>query len=172
MNELDYDILSRKYVIDGVLVTKAKATQLLRNEGFSVRDARAVLGIHRRCAEREARLPPPVPDPMSEDEFWRLFRFTLFRTVNRCAARKWIAEHLRSTKRPYRLGLGTLKHRYERDGWARYIRKSDFADLLAAEGIRVVGDDVYCKEIRSQPLSARRTSCPTTLRNSRRSWPR
>ena len=149
-DDLGYNVQTRRYIIDGVPMTKGKATQLLHAEGLTLREARAILNIHRRCAERQSRLPPPAPeDAMSDDEFWRLFRFSVFRSINLCAARKWIADHLRPAKRPYRRGLYGLKHAFEWDGWGRYIRQGDFADLLAAQGIRVVGQRVYCTEIRS-----------------------
>ena len=151
MSDIDYDPLSRKYLIRGQPKTKASAVQLLRADGLTRREASTILNIYRLSVEIEARQLPPPNDALTDEEAYRLMCALLGNGLSRAvsihAARRYVAERLRPAKRPHPNGLRAWKHFYE---WEthRYIRQGDFAAVLAEHGIRVDGDRAYAKELK------------------------
>ncbi len=84
------------------------------------------------------------------DEIAHFVELEMFRLVDLELARRWIADHLRPQKHPHRLGLYFWKHEFEQAKRPyRYITARAFAELLTAAGFRVVGDRVYCREVRN-----------------------
>jgi len=105
-----------------------------------------LMRIRRLCSEIEARLPPPPTDCMTVQEFGRLLVVELSRALSISVARRWAREHLRASRRKHRRKLDSWKRQFERDNPKRSITHNEFARALADAGIKVVGDDMYCKE--------------------------
>jgi hypothetical protein len=70
----------------------------------------------------------------------------LDRDISRRVAERWIAEHLAPSKRPNRLGLDYWRSCVEHDTH-RYVPASIMRPALEANGIKVVGDRIYVKEV-------------------------
>jgi hypothetical protein len=103
------------------------------------------LGVDPRAFD-EAR-QPLTPDEtdmlvMILVGFWH----GLDRDISRRVAERWIAEHLAPSKRPNRLGLDYWRSCVEHDTH-RYVPASIMRPALEANGIKVVGDRIYVKEV-------------------------
>jgi len=108
-----------------------------------------LMRIRRLCCEIAARLPPPSTECMTIQEFGRLLVDELSRALNISVARRWAREHLRASRGKHRRKLDSWKRQFERANPKRSVTHDEFAKALADAGIKVVGDDVYCEEIRA-----------------------
>jgi hypothetical protein len=138
----------RRWTVDGRPVTRAGAAWSFRDAGLKYDEIGHLKRIYRLCDEIERRLPPP-PESMTVEEFLRLLADELARALSLRVARHWVRDHLRLARSRHPRGLSSWKQRFEHDKPRRRITQDDFARVLTEAGIKVVGDDVYCKEIRS-----------------------
>ena len=154
---IEYDPASKKYLLDAQTTTKTKALSALRARGLTRRKADMLLHLCKLAAtvnryfdalERE-----PVPEPITYEEFRRMFCNMLANALDRQLslrkASRWVCEYIRPGKtRRSVYGLKhDLDHWYQRHGTACYLRESDFADVLRRCGHVVKNGHVRIAEI-------------------------
>ncbi len=139
----------RHWRLNGRAVNQQGATWEFRQTGMKHDEIAHVLRTIRLCFEIEARLPPPPPERVTVDEFRRLLLGELAHALTLRLARYWAEKHLLPARSKHRRNLAGWMQRFERDKPNRRISPDDFAQVLKDAGIKVVGDAVYCKEIRS-----------------------
>jgi len=138
----------RRWTLDGRPVTRVGAAWAFRDAGLKYDEIGHLMRIYRLCDEIERRLPAPA-DCTTVREFLRLLADELARALSLRVARHWAEEHLLPARSKHRRNLAGWMQRFERDKPNRRISPDDFAQVLKDAGIKVVGDAVYCKEIRS-----------------------
>jgi hypothetical protein len=154
---IEYDPASKKYLLDAQTTTKTKALSALRARGLTRRKADMLLHLCKLAAtvnryfdalERE-----PVPEPITYEEFRRMFCNMLANALDRQLslrkAARWVREYIRPGKK--RISCYALKHTldhwYQRHGSACYLVESDFADVLRRCGHVVKNGCVRIKEV-------------------------
>ena len=103
---IEYDPASKKYLLDARTTTKAKALSALRARGLTCRKADMLLHLCKLAAtvnryfdalERE-----PVPEPITYEEFRRMFSNMLANALDRQLslrkAARWVREYIRPGK--------------------------------------------------------------------------
>lgn len=144
--EVEYKPTGRRHwLLDGQPVTKEGAAWEYRRIGMTYREIRCLMRIQQLCYEIKQRLS----DGMSVDEARQLLADGLAHAVSLRVARRWAREHLLPAQYKHPGSLADLKQQFERDHPKRFITQDGFAKTLTDVGVRVVGDEVYCKVIRS-----------------------
>jgi len=139
----------RRWLVDGVPVTKEGAAWVFRRVGLTCDETRHLMRIQQLIYEIKQRLPPPPTDSMTVAEFCHLLADGLAHAVSIQVAQRWVREHLRGARCKNPIGLAGWKERFERDNPKRRIAQGEFVKAINDAKIKVVGDAVYCREIQA-----------------------
>jgi hypothetical protein len=105
------------------------------------------LGVDPRAFEEARRPLTPHETDMLVMILVGLWR-GLDRDLSRREAERWIATHLTPSQRPHPLGIHWLRSLAEHESH-RYVPVSIMRPALETKGVRVVGNRVFAKEIKS-----------------------
>jgi hypothetical protein len=112
---------------------------------MTYREIRCLMRIARLAYEAEQRLS----DCMTVDEARQLLADGLAHALSLRVARQWVRDHLLPAQCKHPCGVSDWKQHFEHENPKRHITQDEFAGVLADAGIKVLGDEVYCKTIRS-----------------------